>query len=64
MKNIDVLLQLLISLLGQANGITELLQRAQSEGRDVTEAELDTLAAKDDDARLRLQDAINAAKGQ
>lgn len=61
--NIDLLLTLLIQLLSHADEIGKLIRNARAEGRDVTDAELDALAAKDDTAREALQDAINKARG-
>lgn len=52
---------LLLQLLTQATALGNLIRTAQSEGRDITAAELDALAADDDAARARLQSAIDAA---
>jgi hypothetical protein len=62
MGNAALAIQLLISLLDRAGQIGTLLNRAAAEKRDVTTAELDALAVADDDARARLQDAIDKAK--
>lgn len=57
-----IAVQLLIQLLGQADAIARLLQLAKSENRDVTDAELNALAASDDAARNALQSAIDKAR--
>ena len=56
-------LQLLDGLLARAGTISNLIKQAQAEKRDVTEAELNSLAAADDAARHRLTQAIAAAQG-
>ena len=61
--NVETALSLLIQLLSQADAIGRLIQAARSEGRDLTDAELDALVAGDDAARAALVDAINNAKG-
>lgn len=55
-------IQLLLGLLDRATQIGALISKAQSEKRDITQAELDVLVAQDDAARKALQDAINAAR--
>jgi hypothetical protein len=57
-------LTLLTQLLGQANALGDLIQRAQAEGRDITPAELDSLALADDTARDLLETAIQRAKAE
>lgn len=57
-------LTLLSQLLGQANALGALIQRAQAEGRDITAAELDALALTDTDARSVLEAAIQRAKSE
>lgn len=64
MGNAAVLMNILLPLLQNANEITALLARAHSEGRDVTDAELTSLFADDDVARIKLEAAIKTAKGQ
>jgi len=54
---------LLVELLKQASAISSLVQRAQSENRDLTPAELDAVAERDDEARASLVAAIAKAKG-
>ena len=61
-KNADILFSLLLGLLDRAGGITALLQTARSEGRDVSETELDALAGGDDLSRIKLQEAIKKAR--
>lgn len=58
-QNALILLQLLNQLVAQAQSIGLLLSKAQSEGRDITQAELDMLFANDDEARARLQSLID-----
>lgn len=53
---------LLVQLLTQATALGNLIRQAQAEGRDITQAELDTLAAGDDAARTALDAAIERAK--
>lgn len=52
------LVTLLLQYSDKITQIGTLLTKAQSEGRDVTEAELDTLFADDDAARAALEKAI------
>ncbi len=58
----ELAVSLLLGLLDRATQIGALIKTAQSEGRDITSAELDTLVAADDAARKALNDAIAAAK--
>lgn len=55
--------QLLTQALAQAQQFNALLVRAHSEGRDVSDTELDGLVANDDSAKARLQALIDA-KGE
>lgn len=55
-------LTLLTQLLAQATALGNLIRTAHAEGRDITPAELDTLAAGDDAARSALDAAIERAK--
>lgn len=64
MANIAVLMQILLPLLDRASAIAGLLKTAQSENRDVTDAELDALFANDDAAKAALDAAIKAARSQ
>lgn len=57
-------LQVLDQLLARAGTISALITKAQTEKRDITEAELDALAAEDDAARARLTAAIAAARSK
>ncbi len=59
MNNVLALLTLLLQYTDRISQISSLLQTAQSEGRDITDAELDQLFAEDDEARQRLQDLIS-----
>lgn len=60
--NIDIALQALIAILTRASEISALITQARAEGRDVSAAELDALAAADDAARDALADAIAKAR--
>lgn len=62
MTNAIAIIQLLLSYSDKIAQIGGLLSKAQSEGRDVTDAELDTLFAGDDAARAALAAAIASAK--
>ncbi len=63
MGNVAVLMQILLPLLDRAGEITALLNKAHTEGRDVTDAELDGLFAEDDAAKKALAEAIRKARG-
>lgn len=56
------LLGLLLQYSDKIAEIGTLLTKAHAEGRDVTDAELDTLFAGDDTARATLQSIIDAKK--
>ena len=58
MTNAAIALQLLIDLTNQGLKIQQALQQAQSEGRDITSAELDAASNSTDDALTRLKAAI------
>jgi RNA:NAD 2'-phosphotransferase (TPT1/KptA family) len=62
MGNAAIALQLLMGLLDRASQVGMLINAAQAQGRDITKEELDGLAAKDDVARAKLQDAISRAQ--
>jgi RNA:NAD 2'-phosphotransferase (TPT1/KptA family) len=55
-------INLVLGLLDRAAAIGSLIQTAQAQGRDITEAELDQLVAQDDAARVKLDQAIAAAR--
>lgn len=59
---IDVAITLLLGLIDRATTIGTLIQKAQSEKRDLTAAEIDQLAALDDVARKALDEAIAKAR--
>jgi len=61
---IDALITLVLGLLDRASTIGAMITTARSEGRDVTQAELDALVATDKIARQDLIDAIAAAKAK
>ena len=62
--NIVTALSLLLQLTTQAAELTKLINNARSEGRDITDAELDALAGQEDEARNRLRAAIETARAQ
>lgn len=47
-----------LSLLGKAQEVSKMVAKAQSENRDLTAVELDSIIAEDDVARIALNDAI------
>lgn len=53
-----------LSLLDRGMAYFALMQKAKAENRDITDAELATLAAADDAARASLVDAIAARKAR
>lgn len=59
--NILLLLDRATAALASIGAIGSLIQKARDEGRDVTDAELNDLRAKDDAAKAQL-DALIAAK--
>jgi len=61
--NAAVAVSLLVELLKQASAISTLVREAQTEGRDITAAELKAIAERDDEARAALVAAIASAKG-
>jgi len=63
MGNAAIILQLLTQGLTQLQNYGSLLAKADSEGRDVSDAELDECVLKDDASRVRLQQLIDARKG-
>lgn len=62
MSNILLLLQFLLQSAGQIQQITQLIQTAQSENRDITDAELDTIVTGYTQAHAAL-DALISSKG-
>lgn len=62
MSNLAILIDVLLKLLDKAGAIGSLIGKAKAENRDVTDAELDQLAAGDDVAKKTLQDAIDRAR--
>ena len=62
MSGVNLAIQLVLALINQAGTVSAMIQKAQSEGRDLTPEELNTLASSDDAARAQLVAAINAAK--
>lgn len=57
-ENINLAITLLLSALNRAAEIGAMIAKARSENRDISEAELDTLAENDDVAREALEQAI------
>lgn len=55
---IDLAITLALNLLDRAAAYGALVSQAKAEGRDVSNAELDALAAEDDVARKELEAAI------
>lgn len=53
---------LLLDIMAKGQALTLAMQRAHSEGRDLTDAELLKFVSDDDAARARLQAAIDARK--
>jgi hypothetical protein len=60
--NIDLALSLVIALINNAAAISNLIQTAKAEGRDITPAELQALFDADALARAKLEIAISEAK--
>lgn len=58
MKGIELAITLALGLLDRAAAYSLLINQARSEGRDVSDAELDELALDDDFARKELEGAI------
>ncbi len=58
----EVAITLLLGLLDRATQIGLLIDTARKEGRDVSEAELDKLVAKDNEAAAALAKAIADAR--
>lgn len=56
--NAALAIQLLLQLLSQAQSLGTVIKRAREEGRDVTDEELDELAALDDSVRDALRAEI------
>lgn len=58
---VDVAVALLIALLQEANRLGAAINAARADGRDdLTDAEVDEFAGRDDAARARLQAKIDA----
>lgn len=55
---------LLLQLIEQAARVGAVVRQAQSEGRDVTSAELANLVQENDGARAMLVDAIERARAE
>jgi hypothetical protein len=59
-----VALTMVDSLLARAQELNTVIQNAQREGRDITEAELEAAAGRDDVAKATLEAAIAKAKAE
>lgn len=62
MGNALILIQLLLQATTQVQQFGALLAKAHAEGRDITDDELNALAAADDVAKAKLQALIDARK--
>lgn len=62
MSTINLALDLVIALLSRASEVSAAIKKAQAEGRDLTDAELDSFVAANDEARAALVEAIARAK--
>jgi len=51
------------ALIAQVTKISEVVKKAQDEGRDITTEELDSITAADDAAKAALNDAISKHGG-
>jgi hypothetical protein len=60
--NTSAIIDLILSLVSRLQAAAALIRKARSEGREITEAELDTLVADDNAARESLVAAIAAAR--
>ena len=58
--NIGLALQITYDLLRHASQVSALIGKAVTEGRDLTDEEVGSIATSDDVARARLQSAIDA----
>ena len=63
-SNALIITQLLIQAMEQATQFGALLRKVQSEGRDVSDAELDEAVARYDTARQQLDADIARAKAE
>ena len=59
----EMAITLLLGLLDRAAAWGAVIAKAQSAGRELTEAEVDTFAAADDAAKAALEAAIAKARG-
>jgi hypothetical protein len=59
-----IAVQTALQLLAQAQAYMAVVAKARSEGREVSDAELDGLAAADDSARSALDQKIATAKSE
>lgn len=64
MGNAALAVQLLLGLLDRASAIGALLQKAQAEGRDITDEELDQAFADDSAERAKGQAVRDKAKAE
>lgn len=64
MNGILALIDLILQWGARIASASALIMKARSEGRDVSEAELDALMADDDAARARQLEALQRAKDE
>jgi hypothetical protein len=64
MLNAELLVTLILGLVDRAASIGALLNKAKSEGRDITSEEIDAEFAKEAVARAELQAAVDAARAK
>lgn len=57
-------INLVLALLAEGGPVSMLIDKARSEGRTISQPELDALFAQDSDARAALVAAIAVAQGQ
>ena len=60
--NTTAVIDLILSLVTRLQAAAALIRKARAEGREITNEELDALAAEDDAARAELVAAIENAK--
>lgn len=58
------IVSLVFGLIDRAASYAAVLNKAKAEGRDVTEAEIDSIVADDDKARTAERDAIARARAR
>jgi hypothetical protein len=61
-NNALIATSILLALIDRAAVVSQLIQAARSQGRDISTVELDDLVAEDDVAKAALDEAIATAK--